>query len=180
MLKGYDPLTAADTASRAAAHYCATSSLPIPDDPSQWAHGSPVAYGPGASKGKRPLVYLAGPLFNVQERWFVAEVRRCVQAMGLDVFSPFHDVGVEGSTSEIAGRDLDGLARAIAVFAIADGLDAGTMFEVGYAIRSGVPVVAYAEKANAAELTMLTGTGVKVCTDFATALYKLGWTVMSL
>ena len=38
-------------------------------------------------------VYLAGPFFSMGQRWLVDEARRCLGELGMDVFSPFHDIG---------------------------------------------------------------------------------------
>jgi len=61
------------------------------------------------------------------------------------------------------------------VFAILNGLDTGTVFEVGYAVRKGIPVVALAQNVKDEDLKMLTGTGCTVLDDFASALYQAVW-----
>jgi len=51
---------------------------------------------------------------------------------GLRVFSPYHDVGI-GIGKDVAPKDIEALKRSRAVLAIIDGVDTGTIFEVGYA-----------------------------------------------
>jgi nucleoside 2-deoxyribosyltransferase len=87
------------------------------------------------------MVYLAGPFFSLAERWLVETSRAVLAGLGASVFSPLHDVGVGGD--EVAAPDLDGLRRADAVFALLDGWDPGTVYEVGWAHREDLPVVGF-------------------------------------
>ena len=178
MLGGSPPLEAADIASRATAQYCGTATLPIPSNCCDWIHMSPLSVR-NRLADRAGVIYLAGPFFTVAERWFVAETCRCLRQAGFEVFSPFHDVGLGGAAEDIAARDLEGLEKCDAVFAIADNLDAGTMFEIGCAASRRIPVVVYAERVCELDLTMLVGAGGKVCRDFTTAIYELQWLVGS-
>jgi nucleoside 2-deoxyribosyltransferase len=92
----------------------------------------------------------------------------------MDVFSPVHDVG-PGPAEQIAPADLAELDRCDAVFAILDGLDSGTLFEVGYARAHGKPVYALAQTVTEEDLKMVTGSGCTVFDDFVTALHHLAW-----
>ena len=56
-----------------------------------------------------------------------------------------------------------------------DGLDSGTLFEVGYAVSLGKKVVAYVENETEGALKMLAGTGCDIEKDFTTAMYKTCW-----
>ena len=85
-------------------------------------------------------VYLAGPFFNMPELWLVDEARLALRGMGLKVFSPYHDVGI-GIGEDVAPKDIEALERSRAVLAIVDGVDTGTIFEVGYARALAKPVV---------------------------------------
>ena len=69
----------------------------------------------------------------------------------------------------------EALERADAVFALLDGLDPGTLFEVGYARSRGKPVVGLAEAVPRSALTMYEGTGCFLTPDFTTAVYRAGW-----
>lgn len=123
---------------------------------------------------KKGLVYLAGPFFTLNAKLFVSECRNLLQAMGAQVFSPYHDVG-EGKAKYVASKDIEKLKECSCVFAIVDGLDSGTLFEVGYAVALGKRVVAYVENETEGALKMLTGTGCEIEKDFTTAIYKTFW-----
>lgn len=163
------PETAALKASLAAAIYCETSSY---EDIARILKDSEI-YTPLTSR-KQGMVYLAGPFFTLSEKLFVAECRNLLNAMGVRVFSPYHDVG-EGKAEDIAPKDIDALNECDCVFAIVDGLDSGTLFEIGYAVAHGKRVVAYVENESEGALKMLTGTGCDIEKDFTTAIYKTCW-----
>ncbi|WP_216665219.1 PfkB family carbohydrate kinase [Pseudoruegeria sp. HB172150] len=163
-----DPVTAADTASRAVSRYVETRNTEV--DLSQLTSSLPMPAPDPASK-----IYLAAPFFNLAQRWMVEEARRCLMSLGANVFSPIHDVGPHGDAEYIAKRDLDGLEQCSVVLALLDGEDAGTLFEVGHAHRHGIPVVVLAESPRPESLTMLQGTGCMIVSDFSTAIYEAIW-----
>ncbi|MGH2966291.1 MAG: PfkB family carbohydrate kinase [Solirubrobacterales bacterium] len=123
-----------------------------------------------------PTVYLASPFFGLGQEWLVDLVRRALVDIGAVPFSPLHDVGRGGP--EVARRDLDGIDRSGAVLALVDGFDAGTIFEIGYAVRCGKPVVAYLDPQRSEDLTMLAGSGVEITDDLSTAVYRSVWRAM--
>lgn len=162
------PDQAADLASRATSYYCGTKSLPIPSrDVLTTMEVDPVSGGTGK-------VYIAAPFFNLAERWMVEELRDQLLNMGVEVFSPLHDVGV-GSGHDVAKKDLEGLDDCQAVIAILNGGDAGTIFEVGYAVSKGIPVVALAQNMRPEDIKMPEGTGCHIVTDFVSAIYHTIW-----
>lgn len=171
---GLPPSDAAEMASRATAYYCNSQSLPIPVDVAKATAG--LVAVPHRAEADPKLVYLAGPLFNLQEVWFVEETKRSLESIGLRVFSPWHEVGYSDDPQKLASEDLEGLKRSDVVLALVDGLDAGTIFEAGYATARGIPVVAYGERVNDSDLTMLVGSGTRLFRDFTTALYHAAWT----
>lgn len=166
---GTDPVESARNASLASAVYCDTSSY---EDIARLLKEG-LNYAPIAPK-KQGKVYLAGPFFTLSEKLFVTECRNILTAMGAHVFSPYHDVG-EGKAEDVAPKDIDALNGCDCVFAIVDGLDSGTLFEIGYAVAHGKRVVAYVENESEGALKMLTGTGCDVEKDFTTAIYKTCW-----
>jgi nucleoside 2-deoxyribosyltransferase len=89
-------------------------------------------------------------------------------------FSPLHEVG-PGPASIVGPADIKGLEKSDAVFAILNGLDAGTVFEVGYAVKKGIPVVCFAQNVAEESLKMVEGTGCEVVDDFVSALYRTIW-----
>jgi nucleoside 2-deoxyribosyltransferase len=94
--------------------------------------------------------------------------------MNLKVFSPWHDVG-HGIASEVVKKDLDALDDSAIVFAVLDGLDSGTLFEIGYAIKKGIPIIAYVENESLESVKMLEGTNCILEKDLTTAVYKCFW-----
>lgn len=166
---GTAPVESAQKASLAAAIYCDTSSY---EDISKLLKEG-VDYAPIAPQ-KKGVVYLAGPFFTLSEKLFIAECRDILTAMGVNVFSPYHDVG-EGEAEDVAPKDIDALNGCDCVFAIVDGLDSGTMFEIGYEVAHDKRVVAYVENETEGALKMLTGTGCDVEKDYTTAIYKTCW-----
>lgn len=122
-------------------------------------------------------IYLAGPFFTTGQQWLVDEARYALRDMGFEVFSPIHEVG-EGPPEAVAPADLFALENSGLVFALLDGLDAGTVFEVGYARARGIPVVGVAESTEAKSLTMLLGSACTIADDFATGVYTACWQLM--
>lgn len=165
---GDDPVYAADIASRAVADYVECMALPSPSITSLLeANRHPVKIESGR-------VYLASPFFTLSQRWLVDETRRALRELGLDVFSPVHDVG-PGPARLVAPADLAALDSCDAVFAIFDGLDSGTVFEVGYARALKKPVYALAQTVSDEDLKMVVGSDCRVFDDFVTAIYHTAW-----
>ena len=165
---GYTPVESAMKASKAAAIYC--ESAGSYEELPQKMQESYVELNPH----KKGNVYLAGPFFTLSEKLFVEECRHLLSAMGVEVFSPYHDVG-EGKAEDVAPKDIEALDACNCVFAIVDGLDSGTLFEIGYAVAKGKKVVAYVENETDGALKMLKGTGCDIQSDFTTAIYKTCW-----
>lgn len=120
------------------------------------------------------LVYLAGPFFTMAERMFVNECRDAMLSAGLSVFSPFHDVGL-GGPNEVVPKDIEAIKKCKTIFAILDGMDPGTVFEVGYGVALNKNIVILAEHETRTHLQMMYGTRCNVETDFETAIYKTCW-----
>lgn len=169
--EGMMPVEAAVMASKAAAVYCNSMALPVPKDYSQDFGFAPVKTGVDFSAKK---VYLAGPFFNMSQRWQIKEALLNLRGIGFNVFSPFHDVGT-GSAHDIYKPDIEALNESDIVFACLDGLDSGTLFEIGYAIARGTPVIVYVQSESEGDLKMIEGSPCFVCSDFCTAIYKTAW-----
>lgn len=165
------PFEAADLASRATALYCHSRSHRLVEAPYLRQTVARVA----APLPEAHRVYLAGPFFNLAQRWLVEEARSQLFAQGLKVFSPLHDVGMVGNPAEIAERDLAALDACDRVLALLDGTDPGTVFEVGYARSKGIPVVAFVQQLEGEPLTMIEGTDCEIVRDFTTAIYRTAW-----
>lgn len=156
-------------ASKATAIYCNTKDLSLKKRLDSFPFNSLLI-----DKVPSGQIYLAGPFFTFSERWLVNEVWNTFKSMGLKVFSPFHDVG-HGQAKDVVYKDLEGLDESKIVFAIIDGLDSGTLFEVGYAICQKKKVVAFVQNEGEESLKMLEGTNCIIERDFTTAIYKLYW-----
>lgn len=170
---GLDLIEAAEIGSAAAAYWCSTRS---PTLPRQLLDGdfSMLARPLQASA---PVVYLAGPFFSVAERWLVESVRDELTGLGCDVWSPVHEVGSGGL--EVAAKDIEGLERSDVVLALLDHGDPGTVFEVGWAVKMGIPVIGYGN-VGVEGAKMLAGTRVELHRDLSTACYRAAWAGMGL
>jgi nucleoside 2-deoxyribosyltransferase len=78
----------------------------------------------------------------------------------------------------VAPADLAAVDASGAVLALLDGLDPGTLFEVGYARARGIPIIAVAESVGAEALTMLIGSDCYMTNDLTTGIYAACWQVM--
>jgi nucleoside 2-deoxyribosyltransferase len=175
MVEGLDPQAAANRASMAVARYC-TRPRPPGNNVSD-AHPvlTPVKT---PSDGRIPrVVYLAGPFFTTGQRWVIAEARQALLAGGVQVFSPYHDVGL-GPAEMVAPKDLEGLQGSDCVLAIVDGFDPGTLFEAGYAAARNIPTVVLVQNSSEEPLKMLQGSGCVTTDDFASAIYLAVWTAL--
>jgi len=172
-----DPISAARFASLAAAYYCSTRALPIPPSESEIRSVVPElsVVLPKQRPGNRRC-YLAGPFFNLGQRWVIEEAKAALESQGIDVFSPLHDVG-HGQAQVVVPEDLRALSTVDVVFGIVDGLDPGTLFELGYARSKGIPVVAFVEQEQGESLKLLAGSDCRIETDFTTAIYRTNWIV---
>lgn len=169
LVKGCSAFDAAMQASLATAWYAENITLPVPDDLSGFTPTTFHQVDPAQKK-----VYLAGPFFTMSQRWLINEFFFVLKNIGFKVFSPFHDVGM-GEPDEVVGPDLEGLKDADIIIAILDGLDSGTLFEVGYAISMGKKVVGFCQNETKESLTMILGSGGFVYDDFLTTIYQLVW-----
>lgn len=93
------------------------------------------------------LAYIAGPLFNEGERWFVERICALAEAAGFETFLPHRDTPAEyinpRNPAAIFRSDLEALERAELVIANLNGItsDDGTAWELGYAYARGKHLV---------------------------------------
>lgn len=169
---------AASIASIATAFYCENQGFP---DKALLAEFKPKALQPSERyrAGYAPKVYLAGPFFTLAELWMVGQARRDLLAMGLDVFSPYHDVGL-GTAEDVVEKDLEGVRDCDVLFAIGDGLDSGTIYEIGYARALNKPVVFYAENESDQDKKMMEGSDCRITDDYVSAIYQVVWEAVEL
>jgi hypothetical protein len=171
--EGYEIGEAAMYASKTVATYCESQTLPINPNFLTKSFVDVIEREPHRSK----KIYLAGPFFTMQQRWLIEEARDNLKSRGIDVFSPIHDVG-KGIADDVVPADIEGIEQSDVLFAIVDGLDSGTIFEIGYARALGKGVVVYVENETEENLKMLSGTGCEIESDFVTAIYKSKWLAM--
>lgn len=172
------PAEAAEIASRATAYYCDTQGFPTASALAEQTF-SAVQLSESYSQGTARQVYLAGPFFDLAQVWMVEQARASLKGMGLRVFSPYHDIGL-GSAADVVVKDLEGIEEADLVLAITDGLDAGTIYEIGYARALNKPVIVYSERHKGESLKMMEGSGCVICTDYTTALYSTLWEAVKI
>lgn len=126
---------------------------------------------------KRPIVYLASGFFSISELWLLNEAKRCLTEMECDYFSPMDEIGLlnEGVPANvIVEGDLKGLRDSNVVLALLDTMDPGTIFEIGYAVALGKPVVCFVQNKSSQSLTMVKGSSLcSVHDDLASAIYKV-------
>lgn len=175
---GQGPVESAQAASRATASFCDTGGFPNARL-LQELNATPVDPSSQFLAGRVPKIYLASPFFTLAQLWLVEQTRAQLRHFGLDVFSPYHDVGV-GTADQVVQADLKGLREVDLVFAIVDGLDAGTLVEIGYALARGTPVVIYCENESEEDLKMMEGSGCIICHDYVSAIYRALWAAVSL
>lgn len=156
-------------ASRATSIYCNSRDLTIDIDDKEIPQPKIIEVSPVKA------VYIAGPFFTFTQRWLVNEVFSIFLGLKLKVFSPYHDVGL-GTAEDVVAKDVAGLESCDVMFAIVDGLDPGTIFEIGYAVSKAKKVIAFAQNVSEESLKMLVGTGCSIEQDLTTAVYKTYWT----
>lgn len=172
---------AADRASRATAFYV-QERRPATADELKAFKPEKVDVGEkmkSRSLGDRPKVYLAGPFFTMGQLWVIEEARRALSSLDIDVVSPFHLVG-PGPAEDVVKADLELLDESELVLAIGDGMDPGTVFEVGYAKAQGKPVVFYAENEVGEDIKMFEGSDCYMVRHFPTAIYRTVWAALAL
>jgi len=172
------PAESAEIASRATAYYCETQGLPTVENIEAFSC-SAVELSNDYKSGVRPQVYLAGPFFDLAQVWMVEQTRSNLLSMGLRVFSPYHDIGL-GSAEEVVVKDLEGIQQSDLLLALTDGLDPGTIYEIGYARALDKPVIVYSERHKDESLKMMEGSGCTLCENYTTALYSTVWEAVKL
>jgi nucleoside 2-deoxyribosyltransferase len=84
-----------------------------------------------------------------------------------------------GVAQDIAVKDIKGLENSAVVFAVLDGLDSGTLFEIGYARAKGIPVITLVQNESPDALKMVEGTHCTLERDLVTAIYKTVWAALA-
>ena len=89
--------------------------------------------------------YVAGPLFDEGERWWIEKVEQLVVDAGFATFLPHRDNPDKNADNvgEIFANDRRGIDECDVVVASLNGLttDDGTAWELGYAFALGKPII---------------------------------------
>jgi nucleoside 2-deoxyribosyltransferase len=93
-------------------------------------------------------IYVAGPLFNTHERWYLERIAELLESAGYDTFVPHRDAGlVQELTFEVRHgifqadlAELDHCDMCVALLTGPDH-DSGTSAELGYMYARGKPCV---------------------------------------
>jgi len=97
------------------------------------------------SDASEDLVYVAGPLFDEGERWWIEQVEQTVAAAGFATFLPHRDNPdkTADNVAEIFDNNVGAIDRASIVVASLNGVttDDGTAWEVGYAFASNKRII---------------------------------------
>lgn len=173
--KNLKPVEAALRASISTAYYCDTKAVPILKYNELIKYYKPLNLDFDKSDLDKKI-YLAGPFFSISQLWLVNEAINNLMCENLNVFSPRHEIGL-GIPHIVAPLDLDAIKSSKLVFAILDGMDPGTLYEIGYARSLNIPVIAYLNSEKKENLTMLLGSGCKIYYDFCTAIYNTIWEI---
>ena len=80
-----------------------------------------------------------------------------------------------GGPDEVVPQDIEAIKKCKTIFAVLDGMDSGTVFEVGYGVALGKRIIILAENESKMHLQMMLGTHCCVEKDFVTAIYKTCW-----
>ncbi len=91
-------------------------------------------------------IYIAGPLFNTHERWYLERIAETLESAGYSTFLPHRDAGLVrlGSFEErlrIFETDIEALKACDLCVALLTGADqdSGTSAELGYMYALGKP-----------------------------------------
>ena len=89
----------------------------------------------------QPFAYIAGPLFDEGERWFIEHLEARVAALGFRTFLPHRDnpPKTEHNIHTIFDNDKSAIDRCDVIVANLNGIttDDGTAWELGYAFALG-------------------------------------------
>jgi hypothetical protein len=102
------------------------------------------------SKAFKHEIYLASPFFNPEQVEREEYVKEVLKIGGVNVFSPKDNCflppnATHADQARVFKENYDAIDNSVAVVAITDGKDMGTIWEAGYAFAKGKPVIYFAE-----------------------------------
>jgi nucleoside 2-deoxyribosyltransferase len=93
-------------------------------------------------------IYIAGPLFNTHERWYLERIAEVLEGAGHRTFLPHRDAGVIGEFTpqerlRVFETDLNALDTCDLCVALLTGADhdSGTSAEIGYLSAKGITCI---------------------------------------
>ena len=168
-IHGKDPLTSARLASRGVASYVdSAGSLPIKrplDLENSVMHRARLAGG---------YIYLASPFFTLGQRWVVDEACRCLYELGMDVFSPVHDVG-RGPGEAVAPADLAAIDKCRCRIFNTRWTRQRNCLRSWLRSRTWQASVCCFSSGIRRGFEMVAGSGNQIFYDFVTALHQIAW-----
>nr|OYN52768.1 hypothetical protein B7L52_21345 [Pectobacterium carotovorum] len=75
----------------------------------------------------------------------------------------------------VCAEDLLAIDNCDSVYAVLDGYDPGTIFEVGYAAAKGKNITLLCENIEKMNLTMFMYPSIEIESDYVTSIYKTIW-----
>jgi nucleoside 2-deoxyribosyltransferase len=110
------------------------------------------------------LIYVAGPLFNTHERWYLESIAQALEAAGYRTFLPQRDAGLVNphspeERSRIFYADIEALKSCDLCVALLTGPDhdSGTSAELGYVYALGKPCIGITDDKRANVNTIVWG-----------------------
>jgi nucleoside 2-deoxyribosyltransferase len=114
------------------------------------------------------LIYVAGPLFNSHERWYLDRMAEALEAAGHRTFLPHRDAGLVNPAlieerRRIFRADIEALRACDLCVALLSGPDhdSGTSAELGYLYALGKPCIGISDDKRASVNTIVWG----ICGD---------------
>lgn len=95
-------------------------------------------------------IYFASPFFTPEQVEREERLKRILRGIGFTVYSPKENSNLvpnatQSDREKVFSDNKEAIENCLAVFAITDGKDVGTIWEAGYAHAIGKPVIYYAE-----------------------------------
>ncbi|OPY28934.1 MAG: Nucleoside 2-deoxyribosyltransferase [Methanocella sp. PtaU1.Bin125] len=96
-------------------------------------------------------LFLSGPFFTAEEVARLDRVKSALEKAGFEVYSTYHrnsriDLGSARAKKQRFTMLCKEIEESDGLFAVLDGRDPGTIWEIGYAFAAGKQVVAFWEK----------------------------------
>ena len=95
--------------------------------------------------GYKYNVYVAGPFFNKNQIDIIERIKAILEKTSYTYYSPkdecLYTPDNEVTSDEVFKGNIEAINKCDFLIAVTDGRDVGTMFEAGYAYRSGIPII---------------------------------------